>query len=407
MEDERNPWEYPQSHARTVASHVVTACVSAALASIATTLWLRRETPPVDQPAPALEVHEIQEPVVLTPDPPEDVLTAQEDDPPAPETQPVTPPAPSRPVPGQAWEIPDLGMALSWIPPGEAPLGSTAEERAWVTSDEGRGTREFCANEGQSPRPYIVSRGFWMAQTEVTVAQWRSFVTDTEYRTDAEKMGKAFCWSVAGEWSWVDGKNWRDPNWQGTQIADNHPVSCISWNDGMAFCTWLNDRGGKSPEDYEFRLPGEAEWEYACRGGRGNVKFWWGDRLADGQGRANLCSADMIGFRDHRWNERVWWRDGYAWGAPVDSFGPLGRNGFGLADMLGNVWEWCYDHYTPDATKTEIHIGDEPDGPRVLRGGAFNVMAASTRCAKRAHNRASHALACYGFRVCLAPKVTH
>lgn len=289
------------------------------------------------------------------------------------------------------------------IPAGSFMMGSTKSERDWAAqSSGGKADASWVKNETE-PRRVSIARGFWLGKTEVTVGQWRRFVEEVRHKTDAEKRGEAWCFSNGIKpWSWVKGKSWRDPNWPGVSLRDDHPVACISWNDAKAFCEWLNrTQKDKLPDGYEFRLPGEAEWEYAARGGLEGTKFSWGDRPEDIQGRLNGASDDIIeiGVGSGTWYNHYEWSDGYSVASPVDVFGAMGRNGFELADMLGNVWEWCEDWYDDDGPHATINR--TTSSYKVLRGGAFNDPSGCLRCAKRAGNAPSMPFANIGFRVCI------
>jgi formylglycine-generating enzyme required for sulfatase activity len=302
----------------------------------------------------------------------------------------------------------DLGqgvtMELCGIPAGEFLMGSTKAAREWAAGPEGQGKAEWFTDEGEAPRLTRVSLSFWLGRTEATVGQWKRFVAENGYRTDAEKAGKAWCWDWdKNKWDWVKGRSWHDPNY-GFGVRDEHPVSCVSWNDAMAFCKWMTESeraAGRLPNGLEYRLPTEAEWEYACRGGREGTRFWWGDSVAEGQGRLNAASDDKLGHKlpDATWSGKFPWSDGYAWASPVDAFGAKGRNGFGLADMLGNVWEWCLDGYDAKGAHEEAYRGDT--SMRVLRGGSFNYAPGYVRCAHRDGDTPTLAYAYFGFRVVL------
>ena len=315
------------------------------------------------------------------------------------------PAAAGGPIEGLPYTVPGVNLALQWIPPGAFMLGSTRAERDWAVGPEGQGDADWFTDEGQNPRPTRIEQGFWLGQTEVTVWQWRQFVSATGHRTDAEKAGKAwaFDWEE-GKWAAVDGANWREPKY-GFEVKDEHPVACISWNDASAFCRWLTEQekaAGRLPAGHEYRLPAECEWEYACRGGRkDSTKFWWGDSLEDGRGRLNAASDDKLGHKlpNSTWTTKFPWSDGYAFVAPVDAFGARGRNGFGLADMLGNVWEWCYDAW--DESGAHQIVNADTGSRRVVRGGSFNRGPGLVRCATRGWNPPSSAPSYGGFRVCL------
>jgi len=141
----------------------------------------------------------------------------------------------------------DVSLEIVYIPPGEFKMGSTPEERAWATGTEGGATPGTAREsyEGEYPRPMRVKDGFWMGRTEVTVGQFRRFVEETGYVTDAEKPGgvtQVFDpdWKISGlapphPWVKMEGKSWRDPNF-GFPLRSDYPVVCVSWNDGRAFC---------------------------------------------------------------------------------------------------------------------------------------------------------------------------
>ena len=216
------------------------------------------------------------------------------------------------------------------------------------------------------------------------MGQWRRFADAANYQTDAEKRGEAWCFSRETlEWQWIQGKSWRDPNY-GFAVQDDHPAACLSWNDATAFCAWLTERekaSGWLPAGYVYRLPAEHEWEFACRGGLEGERFWWGTELSEGKGCLNIASDDSLGVSqgEMRWYPRAPWSDGYAWAAPVDSYAAEGRNQYGLADMLGNLQEWCLDSYDAAGPRGRVYTGSP--GRRVVRGGGFTDPPAFCRCA--------------------------
>ncbi len=274
-----------------------------------------------------------------------------------------------------------VGAEMVYIPPGEFMLGSTKEEQAWAVANGVK--EEEAKREGEAPRKATIKQGFWMGRTEVTVGQWKQFVKETGYVTDGEKRGESWVYQGPGKsYAPMKGKSWKDPNF-GELPKDNDAVCCISWNDAVAFCGWLTEgerKAGRLPAGLEVRLPTEAEWEYACRAGT-QTKWWWGETKEKGQGRLNWSGKD----------------DGYEFVAPVDSFGARGRNRFGLADMLGNVWEWCLDEY--DATQAHEEYYQGNPGARVLRGGSFFNSPAYGRCASRHGTNPANSYGNYGFRV--------
>ncbi len=160
-------------------------------------------------------------------------------------------------------------------------------------------------------------------------------------------------------------------------------MCCVNWNDAVAFCDWLTDRerkAGRLAAGQVVRLPTEAEWEYACRAGT-QTKFWWGESKEDGDGRLNWGGKE----------------DGFEFVAPVDAFGGRGRNKFGLADMLGNVHEWCLDEFDAKQPHEECYNGNP--GARVLRGGSCYFYPSNVRCASRGSPTPSNSNSDFGFRV--------
>lgn len=249
-----------------------------------------------------------------------------------------------------------MGMNFVYLPPGSFTMGSPYYE--WGRSDF------------ELPHPVTLSRPFYLQSTEVTVGQWRAFAEETGYRTEAERQGGT--WFIdGGQWARRPGFNWNNP---GYYQMDVHPVSCISWNDAQAFIQWLNRREGTS----KYRLPTEAEWEFACRARTVTSRYWGEDLYASCQ-FANLAdqSARMV-FPG--WAV-VECDDGNAYAAPVGSYQP---NGFGLFDMLGNVWEWCQDWCAPYSPAAQTDPRGASSGMyRVLRGGSWESMPASARSANR------------------------
>jgi formylglycine-generating enzyme required for sulfatase activity len=229
--------------------------------------------------------------------------------------------------------------------------------------------------DGEGPVREVFVSAFHIDPKAVTNAQFAAFVKATGYRTEAERFGWSFVFAafVTGEavhrvlnatvpqapwWLPVEGADWRHPAGPGTGIGDkrNHPVVHVSWADANAYAAWA----GK-------RLPTEAEWEKAARGGLERARFPWGDEFTPrGQHRCNTWQGEFP--------RRNTGEDGYLATAPVDAYRP---NGYGLFNTSGNVWEWCADWFSADWHVPDApHTRRDPTGPetgtaRVMRGGSY------------------------------------
>ncbi len=316
----------------------------------------------------------------------------------------------------------DLGkgttMEMMAIPAGKFMEGSTPAERAWATGIEGGATpgtvRETYEGEARGMQ---VKNDFWLGRTEVTMGQFRRFVEDSGYVSDAEKPGgHTQCFdpqwngyhlttAVVHPWKPMPGKSWRDPNFA-FPLRDSFPVVCVSWQDGRAFGEWLTKKereAGRLSMEMEYRLPTETEWAYGCRGGnKERTYFWWGNEISDGEGRLNISAVDFLPGR-----KRIWplanapWSDGFPFVSPVDHYGEKGRNGFGLADMCGGVWEVVLDHFDPKGAHEESYFVTKNPQP-VCRGGNYFDVPGNARCAVRLGLQGpSYSDSRDGFRLCL------
>jgi len=229
------------------------------------------------------------------------------------------------------------------------------------------------ASDGEGPIRPITVDPFWIDSTTVTNAQFEAFVKETGYVTEAERFGWSYVFltllprskqrklretsTVQGLnwWYAVEGASWHKPEGPGSHLKKrmDHPVVQISWTDALQYAHWA----GK-------RLPTEAEWEYAARGGQEQQRYPWGEELTPGnRHRCNIWQGD---FPRHNTAE-----DGYEGTAPARSFRP---NDFGLYNVAGNVWEWCADWFSPDWHRQGTR--NNPRGPetgdsRVMKGGSF------------------------------------
>ena len=283
-------------------------------------------------------------------------------------------------------------MDFAWIPGGKFSMGSKFSASSTVSK---YGGKEFYWEDEHPKRTITLTKGFWMAVHEVRNLDFEAFVESTSYLTDAEKEGWSWTWDEDGSaWKKAIGLDWRNPGWD---YKGENPVVCVSWNDSSAYVGWLNEQGLGV-----FRLPSEAEWEYACRGGSTKV-FPWGDSPDDAEGMTN--GADMTANGSARWEGPFKFRDGYWRVAPAKSFKP---NEWGLYDTVGNVREWCQDWYESDYYGKNMRSDDreDPKGPekgsdRVVRGGSWFDSPPNCRPANRLGRSPDRRNPFLGFRVAM------
>lgn len=278
-----------------------------------------------------------------------------------------------------------LGMRMVRIPPGAFVMGSSEMDIAWAMSTLAQGQPVQIENEFPFHKVRL-TRPFFIADTEVTVGQFRRFVEATGYVTDAEAEGGGQIFNVErSRFERKEGTSWRNPGWK---VTDDQPVTMVSYDDAVAFCEWLT-----ATEKLVYKLPTEAQWEYAARGGIPFGAFPWGDSLPDGE-RANYADRNT----DFEWRDRQA-DDGYKFVAPVGTYQP---NGYGLYDMAGNVLEWVRDYYGEDYYRYAPEV--DPEGPghgesRVTKGGEWLFGPINLRCAFRGWARPDLAFSNTGFRV--------
>ena len=280
-----------------------------------------------------------------------------------------------------AGEAPEVAQLVD-IPGGEFVMGS----------DDG-----FFPEDGEGPTRRVRVNAFRIGRYEVSNARFAAFVEATGYVTEAEKFGNSFvveaflsaevskgidsAVAAAPWWLPVQGSDWRHPEGPGTNLTgrEQHPVVHVSWNDAQAFCRW-SAAGG--------RLPTEAEWERAARGGLHQKRFPWGNKINPrGEHWMNVWQS---GIEDQYLQDRNVFKhsflptrdghtfymsentalDGYKQTAPVDSYEP---NKYGLHNVVGNVWEWVEDWHTTDRSGLPT---DNPRGPptgenKVKKGGSY------------------------------------
>ncbi len=257
------------------------------------------------------------------------------------------------------------------IPSGSFNMGSP-------DSEDGRA-------DDEGPVLSVNISAFALGKTEITRGQFAAFVNATNYSTGDK------CWTLEnGKYEERSGRNWREP---GYPQEDNHPVVCIDWNDAKAYAVWMSQKTGK-----QYRLPTEAEWEYAARGNTKTARYW-GDNpdeaCAYSNGADMTAQAKIDGATS--WST-VHCTDHFAYTAPAGSFKP---NAFGLYDMLGNVWEWTEDSYhdSYNGAPTDGSAWQGGDAKRVLRGGSWNNSPRNVRAAVRNMDKPDLRFSIFGFRV--------
>ncbi len=256
-------------------------------------------------------------------------------------------------------------------------MGSPQAERG-RESDEGQ--HDVCVDD------------FLLGRHEVTVKEFGRFVEAAAYRTEAERGvgGQYGCWAFDQDnggkgWQYQPWAQWRQPN-KYQRSRPDYPVSCVSWNDSRAYIDWLNRETGR-----RFRLPTEAEWEYAARADTRTARYW--GEQSDEQACLNASVADA----KHGWADGFPCNDDQEWVAPVGHYRP---NPWGLQDMLGNLWEWtCSEYDAAYGGAERVCAPDKSDAPRVLRGGAWNSGPAPVRAAYRNRNFPEARYNFVGFRL--------
>jgi len=281
-----------------------------------------------------------------------DALKQQKED-----VQPPTVDAPATPQLGKSFrdELKDGSLGpevVLWIPGGTFQMGS---------------------NEYDSEKPVhtVTVKSFGMGKYEVTRGEFRKFVEATSYKTEAEKGDGCYGWT-GSDWKKDSAYNWKNV---GFTQDDKHPAVCVSWNDAKAYVKWLSEQTGK-----DYRLPSEAQWEYAVRAGSTTTYFWGNDvkkacryaNVADQKAREQFSNWTIVDCND-----------GYVFTSPV---GKYEANQFGLHDMTGNVWEWLedkwHDSYSGAPSDGSAWVSGDSNF-HLLRGGSWYGNDNSLRCANR------------------------
>jgi formylglycine-generating enzyme required for sulfatase activity/serine/threonine protein kinase len=257
------------------------------------------------------------------------------------------------PCPGRNWIVPEYGIEMVWIAPGTFSMGSPATEPGHQ-SDE-------------TQHNVTLTKGYWLGKYEVTQRQWQA------------AMGSNPSFFKKGR---VLESHWFNPDVIDNEPHENHPVENVSWDDAQEFCWKLKRRelaAGRLPAGYEYSLPTEAQWEYACRAGSSGTY--------GGTGR-----LDSMGWHDDNS------------GGSTHPFGQKQENAWGLYDMHGNVWEWCNDWYSADPSgEVTDPAGPDVAARRVYRGGGWRNSASFCRSAIRGLRVPGDRSFDLGFRLALRP----
>lgn len=342
--------------------------------------------------------------------------------------------------PNQAEEAPAQGVATSQTAPGSPPA-----QPDMVRIKGGSFVMGDIFNEGdenEKPAHQVSLGDFYLARHELTVAEFAAFIQASGYRTTADVDGRSNVFS-GGQFAEAPNINWRCDAQGVVRTPDtyNHPVIHVSWNDAVQYCNWLSRQHGLRPvyqldtietaatpemrrqvgssvklddagkqisenlRAYQevmvadwtangYRLPSEAEWEFAARSGGKNYRFAWGEGAMP---IANIADADAHKQGAAKAPGWLNYADGYAFTSPVGTFK---QGDLGLADLTGNVWEWCWDWFLPYPTQAVTNYTGPTTGTyRILRGGGWRGSPPNLRTTGRNANVPESKGPMLGFRI--------
>ncbi len=302
-----------------------------------------------------------------------------------------------------------IGMQFVRVPAGEFLMGSDESPESLAIDYPNYSRERLVKLKDEAPVHAVrITRPFYLGKFEVTVGQFRKFVETAGYRPESEADGTggygynaAYDPATTKRGDAFEGRDprysWRNPGFQQT---DDHPVVNITWNDATAMAEWLSRVEGR-----RYRLPTEAEWEFACRAGT-KTRYYNGNSPSTLSAIANTFDAAAAPYWP-RWKDFARAEDdGTAFTAPVGSFSP---NAFGLYDMLGNVWEWVSDRYG-ETYYAESPLVD-PTGPasgrrRVRRGGSWHTWSLYARSTFRNWNTPQTRYTLVGMRLLIEAEPT-
>lgn len=305
-------------------------------------------------------------------------------------------------APTRALLVDSIGIRFVRIPAGEFRMGSDESPQALAAAFPHVALERLVKLADEAPVHRVrITHDFWLGATQVTVGQFRRFVEASGYVPESVRDGTggygfnpAYDPSRTVRKDAFEGRNprysWQEP---GFPQGDEHPVVNVTWNDAVAMARWLSRREGVT-----YRLPTEAEWEYAARAGT-RTRYPGGDDPAVLLHSANTFAGETVRYWPQWRDQAAPGNDGYTFTAPVASFAP---NAFGLYDMIGNAWEWVADWYGEDYyARSPV---DDPQGPasgdvRVRRGGSWHTWPLYARVAFRNWNTPDTRYVLVGFRL--------
>jgi formylglycine-generating enzyme required for sulfatase activity len=305
-----------------------------------------------------------------------------------------------------------IGIKLVKVPAGEFIMGNLESIEQLRKDYPQYEDYRFKAISDEFPAHKVrITRPFYMGTYAVTLGQFRQFIDATHYATDAERNDAISSPPTSKRqgpggygYNKETGKLDEDRNpkhdWRnvGFPQSDDHPVTNVSWNDAVKFCKWLSEKENKT-----YRLPTEAEWEYACRAGT-KTRFWSGDDPESLVKIANTYDKSTERIQPEWAKFALKSDDGFEFTSPVGSFRP---NAFGLYDMHGNVWQWVSDFYGEDYyahSPVDDPQGPPSSGEHVRRGGGWATWSFYCRSSFRNYNTPQSRYFNLGFRVVLEEK---